>query len=233
MLLEINNKHNIQKYLDFAEGKNLFGVTITCKKADEDILQLVENLKRITINIIPTFSITTEYIKTPKLTLQKLFEFEEIISKIGLEQALVVSGNPKRKLDTLVCLSELHKAKTKLKWGVAFNPFYPDIELEKNRLKQKLKYSFVNQVYLQLGENLDNLAASIEYIQSIQTNNLTIIGSVLIPSVSLLNQLNLRPWNGVYFSDKFLHDLEYAKECMQYYQKFLQQNHCRTLICGL
>ena len=233
MLLIVNNKHDIKKYIDFSKNNNIFGVVISCKKNNQDIDQLIQDLKEISENIIPTFCISTEYSKNSTTTLQKLSEFENYLLQMNLNQALLVSGDPKRKLDTLICLNHLHKAKTKLKWGVVFNPFYTDMEVEKNRLRQKLKYSFVNQVYLQLGENLDKLTYGLEYIKSVQTTNLTIIGSILQPSVTILNQFNIRQWNGVYFSEDFLSDLEYAKESMQYYQKLLQQNHCRVLICGL
>jgi hypothetical protein len=233
MLLEINNRNALQKYFTFAENKNIHGCTVTCKKTNEDLSIIVPEIKRITKNIIPTFSIKTEYNKTSELTIKKLLEFEKNLLKLGIEQALIVSGNPKRKLDTLDCLKELKKSDTKLNWGVAFNPFYLDMELEEARLKQKLKYPFVNQVYLQLGESIDSLTKGLQYIKSIQNNNVMVIGSILFPSVGLLNNLNTRPWNGVYYSNEFLSDIEYAKESVLYYEKILRQQDCKVLICGL
>jgi hypothetical protein len=234
MLLEINCKElNFDQYTDFVKSQNLSGCTITCKKNSQNLQDIIDVCFGMGIkNIIPTFSMAIEYDKTKERTLQKLFEFEKLLLKNNLKEALLVSGNPRKKLDTLACLQELYKSKTTINWAVAHNPFAPDQDEEKSRLKQKLKFDFVKSVYLQLGENLETLVKGIEGVRKIK-KDIQIVGAVLYPTTRILNSLLLRPWFGIFYSNKFLTDIDYAKVTMQKYQSLLNQQGCETLMSCL
>ena len=110
--------------------------------------------------------------------------------------------------------------------AVAYNPYFIDSNLqnmENEMLKEKLGTNIVTKVYLQFGTDLTKLRRGLEYIHQLTTtttnnnnndNNksttetkkkeVTIAGSIFLPTAKLIAQQKFRPWNGVYLSEQFL-----------------------------
>ncbi|KAJ3088163.1 hypothetical protein HK102_009425, partial [Quaeritorhiza haematococci] len=110
---------------------------------------------------------------------------------------------------------------------VAFNPFIPDpgaLEIEKKRLEQKLETGLVSGIYFQFGTDLHALQSGIDFINQqldrLNSDNqssihrgktVSLLGSVFIPSKRFLAQMRFRPWQGVYLSQEYLSDLNFAE----------------------
>lgn len=121
--------------------------------------------------------------------------------------------------------------------AVAYNPYFIDSNLqnmENEMLKEKLNTNIVTKVYLQFGTDLTKLRRGLEYIHQLTTtttttttnnnnnNNksatetkkkeVTIAGSIFLPTAKLIAQQKFRPWNGVYLSEQFLSGPSMATE---------------------
>jgi hypothetical protein len=100
-------------------------------------------------------------------------------------------------------------------------------------LKEKLlsTNNIVTKVYLQFGTDIIKLRRGLEYIHQLTTttstttsynNNkstietkkkeVTITGSIFLPTAKLIAQQKFRPWNGVYLSEQFLSSPSMATE---------------------
>jgi hypothetical protein len=122
MLLELNIKtqKDLDKYINILKSGEYSGATITSKKSNmglESILKILQDrhlelIKRFTLEgveyqrlkIIPTFSCSSNYETNSTITFQKLIQFISILKQYKIQDLLIVSGNPKMKLDTLEVL---------------------------------------------------------------------------------------------------------------------------------
>lgn len=234
MLLEINCKElNLDKYCLLFKKEKVLGCTITCKRNSKNLQDIIDMCFAMGFQtVVPTFSISVEYDKTLERTIEAFKKFELLLIKNGISQGFIVTGNPRKKLTTLDCFQILYKNKTKLNWSTAYNPFAEDMKEENNRLKLKLKFDFTTEVYLQLGEDPAKMVKGVEYIRKLR-KDIKIIGSVLYPTTKILNALTFRPIYGVFYSQKFLNDMDYAKQQMQNYQKILKEQNCEILLSSL
>jgi hypothetical protein len=185
------------------------------------------------LEIIPTYSLGVNYHKD-LVTSFKIFEQYCMELPSNFTDILLVSGNPKRKLDTTKALQILQQSKFKPKFGigVAFNPYSKNIEEEKDNLQSKISTGFVTSIWLQLGEDIEVLKYSIKWLQ-MSFPNVKVIGSVLSPSKSLLAKLAFRPWHGVFYSPKYYSDVEYAQSNSKLQKQILTDHGCQILVSGI
>jgi hypothetical protein len=214
-LLEINllqYNSNYKSFLETCEGV-IDGITIINKTPFDQPIPVIQELidDFPTIRIIPHLSLKQNYQKSSAATLELLQYKIQQYELIGLKELFVVSGMPKRNLDSINFISHINPY-PELSIAIAYNPFFPSSEsqiLEDKRLKTKLSYPFINTVFIQLGQDLGKYKLAIEYIRNIKPE-VKIIAAVLNPQASrIISSFKLRPWNGVYFTPKYLTDLDY------------------------
>ena len=76
-----------------------------------------------------------------------------------------------------------------LRFGVAYNPYLPDMEEEQERLQEKLSSHLVSSVWLQLGSDATALRKSLDFLKQATVDRpypLRVVGSVVIPSRKFL-----------------------------------------------
>ncbi len=197
------------------------------------------------INWTLTYSLGNNYnggIRTMELFQEYCDNIQSLCKscKLRLQPSiLIVSGSTQRKVNSLTILEEqkvnanlfLKDKKNSNQFGVAFNPFLSDqnLDMEKTRLYKKLKTGKVNTVYIQIGTNLELLQSGLEYIRSINTS-VKIIICVLLPSQNLLNTWNFRPWRGVFLGSEFLGDLKTALDISNNVIQFCNHNNLEILL---
>ncbi len=207
---------DLRKVLEFYQKNNLCKVNIPCKaKLKRKLLldSISTTMSRRNFRLAPHFSIAYEFDRTKERTMKKLYTFME--KTHGVEEILLVSGSQKRKgLDSLSALQEISSSgkHKEARFGVAFNPYLPadEMMLERKRLQQKVETGLVSTVYLQFGTDLKKLKTEITALVSNSRHQFKIVGSVFIPSRQFLAQFRFRPWRGVFCSEKYLNDIEYA-----------------------
>jgi len=150
-------------------------------------------------------------------------KLQDFVSKTQAQEILMISGSGKDTAwNTVIALDVCQRFDTKI--SVAYNPYFPDLtdqELEDQRLSQKISVGGVTKVYLQFGTNLDRLKSALEELRN---RNVTVAGSLFLPTKQLIAQQKFRPWNGVFLSPEFLSSPENAKsivvEMMKLYLQF-------------
>jgi hypothetical protein len=280
MLLELNIKtqKDLDKYILILDSGEYSGVTITSKKGNMDLESILKTIydrhleqsERSTVGgveyqrlkITPTFSCSSKYETNSTKTFQKFLEFTSILKQFNIQDLILVSGNPKMKLDTLEALHLLenetqfyevqpkpskaqHKGFSRfaqndryivddshLNIGVAYNPYSKTLEQEKQRLIAKLKYSKVNKVWLQLGQDCYKLITAVEFIRKLKPE-IQITNSILMPNPKLLQSLKFRPWSGVYYTDKFYNDIKFANTNVEEMKKISRELNLEILISGV
>jgi hypothetical protein len=270
MLLELNIKtqNDLDKYIRILDSGEYSGVTITSKKSNmtlELILRrlsedspfpkrggskadgvLIQNNKKL--KITPTFSCSSNYETNSAKTFQRFLEFTSFFKQFNIQDLLIVSGNPKMKLDTLEALqlseNETHPGRIfrvaqddkvlqgNINFGVAYNPYSKDLELENQRLIAKLQYSNVNKVWLQLGQDCQKLTTAVEFIRKIKPE-IKITNSILMPNPKLLQSLKFRPWSGVYYTGEFYDNIDFANKNVEEMKKLSHEMDLEILISGL
>ena len=230
MLLELNikNQKDVEKYLKILKSGQYSGASITSKKGNMDLGLVLACLKNI--KITPTFSSSTNYKHNSDQTYDIFLNFIQILKQNNINQLLLVSGNPKMKLDTLEVLRQFKDPSIKI--AVAYNPYSTSLEIENQRLTSKLQNSNVNQVWLQLGQDFEKLKAAVQFIRNINPN-IKITNSVLAPTQNLLKALQFRPWSGVFYSDKFYSDIDFALLNILKMKDLSQELNLEILISGI
>merc|ERR1712178_488710 len=122
-------------------------------------------------------------------------------------------------------------------FGVAYNPYLLEKELkhEENNLKRKLATGIVKSVWLQFGTDIDKLEKGVRKIKSIEhqlktslgkkkiNHDISIYGSIFIPTPVFLEKFRVRPWKGVYCSKEYLKSEEssinFSKQLLNKYQQ--------------
>lgn len=256
MLLELNVKtqKELDKYLEILKQGQCSSVSITSKKDNLDLNLILSSLINCPylgagsgadwdnaivftnqkyyeqIKITPTFSCSVNYNQNVNQTYNNFLEFIEVLNKFKIKQFLLVSGNPTKRLDTIQILKQFSGSNFNI--AVAYNPYSQNLELENQRLLQKLNHPNVKQVWLQLGQDKDKLSNAVKLIRSINPQIL-IINSVLQPTKILLKSLQFRPWSGVYYTNEFYNDLSFALQNVQEMKELSQDLDLEILISGV
>ncbi len=240
MFLELNIKtqENLTKYLEVLKSQDYSEVSITSKKNNLDLVTVLNTLQNNKLKIIPTFSCSSNYNQNANQTYKEFLSFVKILKQNKINQLLLVSGNPKMKLETLKVLEQFGNESDdqseyqSIKIAVAYNLYCKNMDIENQRLKAKLVYPNVNQVWLQLGQDLEKLKTGVDFIRKINPN-IVIINSVLMPTQSLLKSLQFRPWAGVYYCDQFYNDINFALKSTGEMKRLSKQLGLKILISGV
>lgn len=243
--LNIRNIFDLEKAIKTLSNNQYTGVTITCKNTNLDTFIVVGEIQKYypTLEITPTFSISNNYQGSADATYQRLLKVVAYAQTFDINNALLVSGNPRKKLDTIECLLRFHEFR---KWvlkssddeyiqkldnwnfSIAYNPYLKDIESENQRLRKKLEKNSIKCIYLQIGEDIVKLQKAVQYIRLLN-KNIIIWVSVLVPSTKLLSRLSFRPWGGVFLSEQFLKDLNFANKKTAEIIEYCKQNNLGIL----
>ena len=248
--LSFKSFDELRNTLSFYQRNNLYKINVPCKNTlkKDFLLKSIEIAKDEfpNIDIIPHFSILHEFKRNRINTQDSLINFLQAVKYSGCRQVLLVSGSQKR--STLDSLSSLYMLKENslfinqdISIGVAFNPYLPSYLFDDEilRLEKKLQSGLVSSIWIQFGTDYKLLQSRIEILYnmlSVNTNNnskvpnVSLFGSILIPSRQFLARFKYRPWKGVYCSNEFLESEEIAHEIIINLLKTYKLNEICPLI---
>jgi len=213
------------KKLDFCLNKKIYKINIPCKGniKKDFLLEVVKfiGVKYKNFDVIYHYSLYHQYQNNKNLSYQNFLNFLEVNQTYNKSnEILLVSGSKKRnEFEVLNILEKLKSDLSKnIKFGVAFNPYFfkeTDCKIERRRLIDKLKFYFVQSIWLQFGSEINHLSREINFLnqmilnsQKFIDNEIKIYGSLFIPSKQFLARFKFRPWRGVFLSNKYLNSLE-------------------------
>jgi len=223
--ISIKNKEELGMILELIQECRITKVNLVDKTNQVENSWLAHKLLELQndLDITLCFSIKNRYSGNPLFTFQKLQEFIYLAAQENIIQYLIISGNPKRQLDAIKALeyyaTDIFKRqnyyndfKFSDKFFCAYNPSLGgrDLETENQRLVEKINTKIVSGVYLQISSNEKLLLEGINHIKSFK-EKVQILGSILIPTISILKSLEFRPWHGVELSPDYLESLEKAE----------------------
>ena len=240
----------LREILSFYQRNKLYKINIPCKNdlKKDFLLQSIEIAKDEfpNMDIIPHFSILHEFKRNRINTQNSFINFMQAVKYYGCKQVLLVSGSQKR--STLDSVSALYMLKGNSLFfnqdifiGVAFNPYLPTnlFDEEMLRLEKKLQSGLVSSIWIQFGTDHKLLRRRIEILSNMLSlaikNNpkipqISLFGSILIPSKQFLARFKYRPWKGVYCSNEFLESEEFAHKIITNLLKTYKQNQICPLI---
>jgi len=172
---------------------------------------------------------------------EELSDYLSEAGKSGVQEVLIVSGEPKREgFDSVSALEYLKQQKytpgvpgrnKAPKVSVAYNPYLPagEIEVENQRLQEKLDSGLVSGVYLQLGEDADALINGISLVRSL--SQVEILAAILTPSAGTIARLKENTWPGVYYKT-FYEGEEAAKSVNSRIESVCKQAGIYIYFCG-
>ncbi|MEY2986146.1 MAG: hypothetical protein RJB24_375 [Candidatus Parcubacteria bacterium] len=185
-------------------------ISITNKKFNTPILEIIKNIQNINPNleIIPYYSLKYHQEKSLQDTTKALIKKLETYQKLSIKEILIISGNPKPKyntIDVLNTLVKLYQTNQYPQIAIAYNPFLTglELEMENTSIQNKLQSGIVSSVYLQIGIDLMTIKQSIKYLRRLQPQ-LNIYISLMNPSPTRLAQFRYRPWKGVYLPEEYV-----------------------------
>ena len=228
--ISFKSYEELRLILSFYQKNNIYKINIPSKNSlkKDFLLNSIKISKEEfpEIDIIPHFSIQHEFNKNRFNTLNSFIKFLQTVKDYGSNQVLLVSGSQKRlTLDSVSALSYLNNNKlfsnSDLSIGVAVNPYLPSFLFEDEivNLDKKIKSGFVTSIWIQFGTDCKLLERRIEKIKKIiflfeqtfsKKSNISIFGSILLPSKQFQARFKYRPWKGVYCSNDFLESIELA-----------------------
>ncbi len=240
----------LRKILSFYHKNNLYKINIPCKNnlKKDFLLESIRISKEEfpNIDIIPHFSILHEFKKNRINTHESFLDFLRIVKDYGCEEVLLVSGSQKRMtLDSVIALSMLKDNplffNPKISIGVAFNPYLPGFLFDEEvlRLEKKLQSGLVGSIWIQFGTDYKLLKRRIEILLNListtinnnsKISNVSIFGSILVPSRQFLARFKFRPWKGVYCSSEFLESVDSANYLVTQLLKTYKQYEIFPLI---
>lgn len=251
--LFFKGKQDLSERIHFLSNHGFTSFNLVNKSRQDTMIEWVECIK----NELPSCSICAHYsLKYNRSSLRKgrdedsykLFTSFIQSSPIfmnhngdemdKMSEILLISGSgEKAKLDPIAMLQRLQNdddVKTKPTIAVAYNPFFSlekDQITERNRLIQKLQTNQVNKIYLQFGTDLEKLQSTLKWLSSsdIQKYNLSISGSIFLPTKKLIAQQKFRPWNGVFLSEEFLSSADNAYQIVLRMMKLYKEYDCEIL----
>ena len=249
--LEISFKSfdELRSILFFCQSNNIYKINIPCKNSlRKDFLLNSIKISRKefpNIDIIPHFSILHEFRRNRINTQNYLNKFLKVVKNLGCNQVLLISGSQKRlTLDSVSALSYLIGnplfSNSEFSFGVAFNPHLPSdlFELEILRLEKKLKSGLVTSIWIQFGTDIKLLERRLKILKNLILSNInnnsklldiSLFGSILIPTKQFITRFKYRPWKGVYCSSEFLESVDLANNLI----KNLLEIYIHNRICPI
>lgn len=229
--------------INYIQEARISSISLTNKKNTVSNLLAIVALHQYLpfLEIIPHYSITMNYHGSAPSAAHNVKYFIEQVDTLDVKNVLLVSGSQPKHLDSLGALdylsSELYHSdevlvKPKTRISVAYNPYLSGEALikENKRLAKKLEYDFVDQVYIQIGTDVEKLTKGIETINELQTQKVKIYGCLLEPSLAFLNSFKYRPWHGVFLPQDYLNDINLAEKYTQEIKNCYDQNKISYLV---
>tara|TARA_Y100001978_G_scaffold104449_1_gene93380 strand:+ start:116 stop:934 length:819 start_codon:yes stop_codon:yes gene_type:complete len=237
----------LKKKLDFCLNKKIYKINIPCKGIikKDFLLEVVKFIgtKYKNLDVTYHYSFYHQFHKNKNLSYQIFLNFLEVNKTFNKSnEVLLISGTKKRnKFEVLNVLEKLKFDLSKdMKFGVAFNPYFfeeNDYKLERNRLIKKLNSCFVKSIWLQFGSEINQLVREINFLkkmiadsQKLIDKDLSIYGSLFIPSKQFISRFKFRPWKGVYLSNKYLNSLEESAKITKFIIDFYSNNSIIPLV---
>ena len=227
MLFELGVKSldQIQPIYELIEKYKITDISLPDKPLWLSNLKLAETLlsKNSELQITLNFAIMHHYSR--KVDFYGLFDdYVASANKIGINKFLVISGSEKKKIDSVELFSKITDKYQDNQFYCAYNPYLSgsDLELENQRLIQKLDTGAISGIYLQIGTDISKLQAGLDFIYSLNPS-VQVFSCLMIPNATVLNSLRFRPWKGVYLDNQFISDIDFATqrtlEILQMYRK--------------
>ncbi len=251
--LFFKGKQDLSERIHFLSNHGITSFNLVNKSRQDTMIEWVECIR----NELPSCSICAHYsLKYNKSSLRKgrdedsykmftsFIQSSPIVMNHkggeldNMSEVLLISGSgEKAKLDPIAMLQRLQKdddVTTKATIAVAYNPFFSlekDQITERDRLLQKLQTNQVNKIYLQFGTDLQKLQSTLKWLSSseIQYHNISISGSIFLPTKKLIAQQKFRPWNGVFLSEEFLSSEDNAYQIVLRMMKLYKEYGCEIL----
>ena len=219
--LSINTTEFSPKFKDKLKTLTFNTISITNKKVDTPILEIISKIQqnKPELQIIPYYSLKYHQRSDLDQTTQEFFHNLVEFQKSNILETLLISGVAKPKYDSLNVLQNLktlYTTQTLPRIAVAYNPFLTnqELEVENNRLLNKLQTEIVSSVYFQIGIDINIIKKAVLNLRKIQPN-IKIYLSLINPTPTRLAQLRYRPWKGVYLSKNYLSSSETANNINQ------------------
>ena len=218
--LSFKDLDQLAKKLEFCRENDIFKINIPCKgNIKKDLLiDAVEFIGTYyqQFDVVYHYSFYHQFYKNKSYSYDKFIKFLEIIRYYKNKEILLISGSQKRNNFDVVDILEYLKLdlRNQVKIGVAYNPYFEEIKelnIERERLFNKLNSGLINSIWLQFGSGFHNLIKEINFIREIKKSKVDIYGSIFIPSKQNLARFKFRPWRGVFLSKEYLDSLETSK----------------------
>jgi hypothetical protein len=231
-----------------SEGISCFNIVNKDKKDTMDVW--INSIREVypESNICAHYSL--KYNKVPRKGIaeqrdQLLKDLEE--DYCNADEILLISGSGKKTtqwntIEALKAVKDIKStsaessSKSRPKISVAYNPYFPspsDQEEENRRLEEKLATGCVFKIYLQFGTDLNSLKNGIEFcynkVKEENYDDISIAGSLFLPTKKLIAQQKFRPWNGVFLSQEFLSGPEHATAIVSEMIKIYIKNNIELL----
>lgn len=204
------------------KSNNYTTISVTNKKPQTPSIEIITKIQELNpkLQIIPYYSLKYHQKNNLIDTTREFVKYLQTLYQMGVKEILLVSGVPKPKYDTISILQNLQKlgiTEGLPQIAVAYNPFlrYPDLELENNRIYDKIKTGLISSIYFQIGIDTDIIQAAIHKLRELQAN-IKIYLSLINPTPTRLAQLKYRPWKGVYLPKQYLESTQNADIINQY-----------------
>lgn len=239
MIFEITFKNfeNVDDICNLLKKYKILNINITNKSKDIDNLEIASLIKQklnFTVNVVTNYSIQVHKKRSIQDQYNDFILYNQKSLEIGIKENLLISGVPKHKIQTkdLLKYSKNKILSTDVSIGVAFNPFLQglELEIEHQNLCTKLENKNVKSVYFQLGEDVSMLNEGINFVFKKQ-KYLNIFISVLIPNLEILTKMSFRMWHGVFYTQKFLKNLDYAKNLTKQILVLCKEKNIKPLLC--
>lgn len=197
-------------------SENFSRFTVVDKNKNDSNLPAVKFLdkKFPDKNIMPHYSIQNHYDRDISVVADNFFHYIEKIRETEIENLLLISGPKDRKNTSVELLDYLPKSDRSfenLKLAIAFNPYKREnLREEKLKLKSKLKHDFVTAVYFQIGIEQEKFKDGVDFVRNIRSD-IKLKSCLMVPDRTFLSRFKAMPWKGVNLSEKYLNDLDFAK----------------------
>lgn len=180
-------------------------------------------------NSIPELDITL-HCSMKYHTQESLKLFIDKCRNADLHKILLVSGSPKPNYDSIQALNDIELF-PELEIYCAYNPYLNDDRhlSEDLRLREKLNFTIVKGIYLQIGIDTNRLAQA-AYRLKTDFPNCPLFGSLLIPTPTILKRFKLNPIKDIILSAQYLTDLEFASQKTREILTIYQENQITPLI---
>lgn len=214
----VRNYEEIPGIVDFLKDARVKKVNVT-HVSDKGVhpLEVAKRLMDARSGIDIVLHLSTKYFASGSIE-EARTSFRRTVEdakRHGIRQLLIVSGHPRSAFDTIEALRVImdQRLADGLHVGCAYNPYFDPSRLreEQERLRAKLAFPFVRSVYFQIGMDVGKLEKGVDTVRSIRSD-VSLLGSVPVPSEATLNRLKLAGLYGVFLPNSYLLSVASAEE---------------------